>query len=303
MAPFRPNLHFRSPIMIRSAFAAISLAALAGCATVALEPDTCPSDARVADMVKRYVALEPVPNPLVPMTADGARCGAEKFVRQLDAPYGRVVGYKAALTNPAVQKRFGVDAPVRGSLLDRMILRDGVEVPAKFGARPLYEADLVVVVRDAGIHDAATPAEVLQHLIAIHPFIELADLVVEDPAKVNAPVLTLINAGSRAGVLGAAIPVRDHAGLETALRDMRVRVQDGQGNAIDAGRGSDVLGHPLNAVIWLAADLKRSGLTLKAGDIVSLGSFSKLLPPKAGTSARVIYEGLPGNPSVSVRFR
>ena len=34
------------------------------------------------------------------------------MARQLGAP----VGYKAGLTNPAVQKRFNADAPVWGSL-------------------------------------------------------------------------------------------------------------------------------------------------------------------------------------------
>ena len=70
-----------------------------------------------------------------------------------------------------------------------------------------------------------------------------------------------------------------------------------------AGRGSAILEHPLNAVIWLAEDLRRAGITLKPGDLLALGSFSRLMPPQPGTAARVVYEGLPGNPSVSVRFR
>jgi 2-keto-4-pentenoate hydratase len=36
---------------------------------------------------------------------------------------------------------------------------------------------------------------------------------------------------------------------------------------------------------------------------LSLGSFTRLIPPKAGMAVRVGYEGLPGNPVVGVRFR
>lgn len=36
---------------------------------------------------------------------------------------------------------------------------------------------------------------------------------------------------------------------------------------------------------------------------VTLGSFSRLLPPKPGSGAKVTYDGLPGNPTVSVRFK
>ena len=35
--------------------------------------------------------------------------------------FGKVVGYKAGLTNPNVQKAFGVSAPVRGTLMEKML--------------------------------------------------------------------------------------------------------------------------------------------------------------------------------------
>jgi 2-keto-4-pentenoate hydratase len=63
-----------------------------------------------------------------------------------------------------------------------------------------------------------------------------------------------------------------------------------------------ILGHPLNAVLWLARDLEKSGTRLKAGDLLSLGSFTTPMPPKPGLAVTVRYEGLPGNPQVSVRF-
>jgi 2-keto-4-pentenoate hydratase len=91
--------------------------------------------------------------------------------------------------------------------------------------------------------------------------------------------------------------------LTDALREMTVRVVDGSGRELDAGRGTAILGHPLNAVIWLAADLKRSGIVLKPGDLLSLGAFSRPLVPQAGQDIRVVYQGLPGTPTASVRFR
>ncbi|MFP5406388.1 MAG: fumarylacetoacetate hydrolase, partial [Gammaproteobacteria bacterium] len=88
-----------------------------------------------------------------------------------------------------------------------------------------------------------------------------------------------------------------------ALRNMTVRLLDGEGRELDSAKGSAILDHPLNAVIWLASDLRRSGITLAPGDLLSLGSFSKLVAPDPGTRAKVVYEGLPGNPSVSVSFK
>jgi NADPH:quinone reductase-like Zn-dependent oxidoreductase len=42
---------------------------------------------------------------------------------------------------------------------------------------------------------------------------------------------------------------------------------------------------------------------LRAGDILSLGSFTAPMPPKPGMKVTVTYEGLPGNPTVSVHFK
>ena len=92
------------------------------------------------------------------------------------------------------------------------------------------------------------------------------------------------------------------AAFADALRDMVV-VVSGDGAELDRGKGSDVLGHPLNAVVWLVQDLAAQGLALKKGDLVSLGSFSKLMPPRPGLKVQVVYQGLPGDPAVKLSFR
>jgi 2-keto-4-pentenoate hydratase len=89
------------------------------------------------------------------MTTEDAVCGRDKFVAALKQKYGRHVGYKAALTNPAVQKALNYPSPIRGILSETM-RADGTELPARFGARPLFEADLVMEVKDAAINDATT---------------------------------------------------------------------------------------------------------------------------------------------------
>jgi 2-keto-4-pentenoate hydratase len=75
------------------------------------------------------------------------------------------------------------------------------------------------------------------------------------------------------------------------------------GRELAAGEGAAILDHPLNAVLWLAQDLERSRIRLKPGDMLSLGSFTTPLTPRPGLAVTVRYEGLPGNPAVSVRFR
>ena len=278
----------------------VLLAALLGAAIPAANA-ACLSDAEVSALYEAYNARTPAVNPEGLSAADG-ECTRGKLNRLLEAKLGKPVGYKAGLTNPAVQKRFNHDSPVWGTLYAPMLLANGASVDAAFGARPLYEADLLVRVSDAAINRARSVDEVLRAIDQVIPFIELPDLVVAAPPKLNGAAISAINVGARLGVTGTPIAVQRSAEFSEALRNMVVVVK-ADGAEVDRGKGSDVLEHPLNAVVWLVQDMAREGKSLKVGDVVSLGSFSKLMPPKAGLAVEVSYQGLPGNPAVTVRFK
>jgi len=266
----------------------------------------CPPPERVQALVRDWTNRVPVKG-LQAGTMEDAECGRALFVAELGKDLGRVVGYKAALTNPEVQTAVRVLSPVRGMLLDRMLVRNTgnspVVMPARYGSRPLVEADLIVEVKDGRIHDARTDIELLQALARVYPFIELADLVVAEGEPLNGPTVVMINAGARAGVLGTPLDVQATQAFADLLLAMQVVVTNGSGQVIARGEGRAILGHPLNAVRWLAEDLARSGVRLKAGDLLSLGSFTAPVPPQAGETVRVRYEGLPGNPQIAVSFK
>jgi len=265
---------------------------LTACATVP------PQSRQLADNFK---AMSPTSGLSREMTMEEAVRIRDGLVAELSASQGKVVGYKAGLTNPAVQKRFNTTEPVRGALLEKMLLDDGAEVPVKFGAIPFFEADLAVVVKDEGINQAKTPAEVLKHLASIRPFIELPDLVTAKEQPLSAAIITSFNVGARLGVLGK--PIAPTPEMADALGKMTVVMRDQDGKELARVPGAAILGHPLNAVVWLADDVAKSGGKLRAGDILSLGSFTPPNFQKAGMTITVTYEGLPGNPTVSVRFK
>ncbi|MGA8891732.1 MAG: hypothetical protein WB493_09200 [Anaeromyxobacteraceae bacterium] len=274
---------------------------LAACASVPRAAPACPSDAEAAEVARRYLALEPLAVPPAGMTVDEAVCGQAKLMAALAPSLGPPIGYKAGLTNTTVQKRFGIDQPILGVLLEKMVQREGAIIPGRFGVRPFLEADLVVEVGSGAVNDATTPAEVLASLRAIYPFIELPDAALEDPGRISAQSLTYYDVGARLGVLGTPVPVKGDAGLVDALRAMTVRTTDGAGREIASSPGSAILGHPLDAVAFIAATLKRRGGSLKPGDLLSLGAFSSG-PIQPGSTVKVTYQGLPGNPSVEARF-
>jgi 2-keto-4-pentenoate hydratase len=263
----------------------------------------CPSHEMVNAILRFQEAKEPVRGLRTDLSMRDAECGRRRLVEKLEAVDNRIVGYKAGLTNARIQAQFGVTSPVRGVLLGKMLLADGAEVAADFGARPALEADLMVVVKDAAIHQAKTHLEVLRALSLVIPFIELPDLMVAEGEKLSASLMVWLNAGARLGVVGKGIPVQATPEFAAALAAMQIVVTDRGGKELADGNGAAILEHPLNAVLWLAQDLERSRIKLKPGDRLSLGSFTPPLTPRPGLAVTVRYEGLPGNPSVSVRFK
>lgn len=288
-----------------TAWAAVAIAtAAAGIAPARAE---CLSPAQVADLAQHYMDRTPAPNFPTPSAADGA-CTRARFNQLLAQKLGKVVGYKAGLTNPAVQKRFSTDQPVWGKLYEGMVRPNGLAVEAAFGARPLYEADMLVRVKSAAINHARTPMDVLDHIDQIIAFIELPDLLVQSPPQLNGPGVAAINVGARLGVAGEPIGIPATRGeryaLLEALERMSVQLTNERGELLaPAGKGSDILGHPLQAVVWLAQALQKEEITLQPGDLVSLGSFSPLLPPRAGLTVTATYLGLPGAKPVTVSFK
>jgi 2-keto-4-pentenoate hydratase len=263
----------------------------------------CPSFERVNTILRFQEAKEPMRGLRTDLSMADGECGRRRLTERIEAVDNRIVGYKAGLTSKAAQERFGVTSPVRGVLFEKMLLKNGADVPAHFGARPRYEADLLVVVKDAAIQQARTHLDALRSISMVVPFIELPDLVVAEGEKLSAPLIVSLNVGARLGVVGKGIPAQATREFAAALADMRVVVSGQNGAEIASARGTAILGHPLNAVLWLAHDLDRSGVKLKAGDVLSLGSFTAPMTPRPGLAVKVRYEGLPGNPEVSVRFR
>jgi 2-keto-4-pentenoate hydratase len=182
-----------------------------------------------------------------------------------------------------------------------LMVESGAKLPAQFGARPLYEADFIAVVKDAGLAGATTGLEALQHLADVAPFIELPDLMLEGTPPGTALIAT--NIAFRGGAIGPRITVEPTQAFLEALADMTVvMTENTSGKELGRVKGNVLMEHPINAAMWLAQALKKDGVALKAGDLLSLGGYIPPAPTQPGTSITVKCLGLPGNPSVTVHF-
>jgi 2-keto-4-pentenoate hydratase len=253
-----------------------------------------------SQLAEQFLKKTPVTQVDSGMTMEQAVKTQEQFVSLLMKEFGEPVGYKAGLTNPNVQKVFGVNQPVRGTLLKKMLLESGAVIPAKFGSVSMSEGDLIVRVKDDGINQAKTPEETLKYLDAVIPFIELPDLVCDKSVKFNGAILVAINVGARYGVMGKPIPLEATPQWVERLKNFTLQIMDEKGTLVDEGKGTALLGDPLNAVLWIKNSLTADGKKLKKGDLLSLGSLTKMLPPRPGMTIRAKYIELDPNGPVEI---
>ncbi|MEO3472490.1 hypothetical protein AAFN86_11525 [Roseomonas sp. CAU 1739] len=264
----------------------------------------CPDAAAVGRLAEALLDNRPSP-PFTGMTSlEDGFCAQAQLVALLRQSWGRPVGYKVGLTSSPVQQRFGVNHPVRGVLLESSVsLRDGAEVPARFGAVPVIESDFLMRVRDGGINQAGRDRlAILRHIDVVIPYIELPDLVLS--GGFDGPNLLAINVAPRLGVVGTPIPVEATQDFVDRLGAMTVTMVDDRGQERARAPGTAALGHPLDVVAFLIEDLARAGLQLEAGQLLSVAGYSPTLPLEAGRTYTVRYDGLAAQPvSVSVRTR
>jgi 2-keto-4-pentenoate hydratase len=306
--------------MLRRVLAALLL-------TLALAPAAqaaCPDDAAIARFAGQSLQRQS-PTPFIGLSPAGGRCVQDKLIAIFAQPRnfplvafpeppsgstwlenapGDVVGFKLGLTNPTIQLRFGIDHPIRGSIFHATLrASSGAEIEARFAAVPVLEADMLVRVSMSGVEATLNDhAALIRHIDQVIPFIELPDLVYAPNHRPSLGDLLAINVGARLGVQGRPIAVTPSADFIAALGRMSISLHQ-DGREVSRAPGAAILGHPLNALAWIARDLAREGRPLREGDIISLGSFSPPQPVLAGQVWTARYEGLDQAQDVVVRFR
>ncbi|MBY6066089.1 hydratase [Leisingera aquaemixtae] len=285
--------------MLKPLLAACTITLSVSLAAPAAWP-ACATDGEITVFVESFTAKTPAQALSPGGSMQDALCSQAKLAAALEPHMGPVIGYKAGLTSKPAQDRFGATEPVQGLLFRNMMLEDGAALDAPWGAIPMVEADLVLVVADEAINTATTPEEALAHISAVRPFIELPDLTLAKGQPFTAETITAMGVGTRLGILGAPVAVEDPAAMARMLEEMSVTMRDAAGGVLVQAPGRAVLGNPVNAALWL----RSKGVEFKAGDLISVGSFGPLFPPRAGKGGvSVTYDGLPGNPVVRVQFK
>lgn len=186
---------------------------------------------------------------------------------KLAAARGPRAGWKIGCTTPVMQEVVGLPSPCAGGMLARSIFAREARLPLGSMFRAGVECEIAVRLGSdvpAGRH---TRESVAAHVGAVMAAMEVVDDRYDDYRKLDAPALIADDFFHVACVHG--LEVADWRGLDlTTLvgRTLVAGVEQGR------GVGADVMGHPFEALAWLATRLGEYGRALRAGEIVMLGS-------------------------------
>ena len=204
-----------------------------------------------------------------------------------DHGWGRVVGHKIGCTTAVMQAFLGIPNPCGGGVFDSSVQHEHGRFACAHFLRAGVECEIAVrldadLPPEAGPFDRAGVAAAIGFCMAAIEIVE--DRYIDYPS-LDTPTLIADDFFGAGCVLGAPIAHFDPFELPNVRARMRIN-----GTEVGSGVGTDILGHPLDALVWLANATAERGSGLRRGEFVLLGSLVQTHWVEAGDEVVVENE-------------
>jgi 2-keto-4-pentenoate hydratase len=242
---------------------------------------------RIVELFRSRQPTEVLPRELYPAGLDEAYAIRRHFQEIEEATgRGKIAGYKIGLTTRVMQRLCGIAEPCYGAIFAREVHDRRAELSTRNYRRLGVETEIALRL-GADISQGDDVARVAEAVESAAAAIELIEDLRYDYRRLDAAAMVAGNVWSAGVVVGT--PVRKWRALDLARATARLSID---GREIGGGAGSDVMGHPLNALGWLAEKLAAAGTPLRRGMIVMTGSMVPIQHPLAGNRVLVEVSGL-----------
>ena len=242
-------------------------------------------------------SFAPIPAPHTPQHLDQAYAVQKAFQHRLAEASGPIAGYKIALTTPVMQQMVGVSEPIAGAIFAKTIHHSPARVQCRDYVHLGVECEIAVqLAADLPSHGAPYDRDSVADAVGtVLAAFELVDDRHADYTQLAPHIFSLLadNAWNAGIVLGPA--VTDWRSLDLAAVRGTMRIN---GEIVGEGQGRDVLGHPFEALAWLANMFAKQGQSLPQGTTIMTGS---VVATKFVAPADIIQLTVDGLGDVSLR--
>ena len=197
-----------------------------------------------------------------------------------------IIGRKIGLTSKTVQAQLGVDQPDFGVLFGSMQYSDGQTIPADTLIQPRIEAEIAFVLSKDITQPDVTLEEVADAIEYVVLAAEIVDSAIQD-WRISLADTIADNASCGAFVLG-----ENKLSLDEVDLRLCGMVMSRNGQEVSFGVGAACLGHPLNAVKWLADISTDLGSPLRAGEVILSGALGPMVDAKSRDIFKIEVAGL-----------
>jgi 2-keto-4-pentenoate hydratase len=241
---------------------------------------------RVAAIFRACRPIDILPAELIPADLDTAYQVRAAY-EAIEAPRrGAVAGYKIGLTTPIMQQLCGVDEPCYGAMFQSEIRHSPAEVRVADFCRVGIETEIAMRLSE-DLPEGGDREQVAAAVESCMAAIEVLEDLRHDYKRLTATAMIVGNVWNAGCVLAAPVP--GWRKLDLAAVTYRLTIN---GKQIGTGKGSDVMGNPLDALTWLANKLATDGRPLRRGMVVMTGSTVPIQFPRPGDHAVVEASGL-----------
>jgi 2-keto-4-pentenoate hydratase len=242
---------------------------------------------QIAELFRSRRLTAMLPAELYPASLDEAYA-VQRALHKIEETSGRgaIAGYKIGLTTPVMQKLCGVSEPCYGAIFAREVHHRRATLNARDYCRLGVETEIAFRLGD-DLPGGGNAGRIAGAVESAMPAIELIEDLRYDYQRLDAAAMVAGNVWNAGAVLGE--PVSDWRATDLVRAEARLSIS---GRRIGTGYGADVMGHPLNALAWLADKLARAGTPLRRGVIILTGSMVPIQYPTAGDHVLIEVSGL-----------
>lgn len=199
-----------------------------------------------------------------------------------------LVGWKIGATTDSMQEYLGVDGPAYGRIMASNVHESGAALAAGSFRNPGIECEIGMRLDGDAGYAPYTSDTVGDIVGSIFPAIEIVENRYGDFLARGTPLLIADDFFHKACVLGDEIT--DWQDINLASVAGRTLID---GEEKGSGTGADVMGHPFEALAWLANTLNEHEIRLQAGQIVLTGSVAPVIwAEKDRARATIELDGL-----------